>query len=839
METRSRFLPDAARILRAAVEEAGGIEILAVGDLDADGRVVQVEILARGSMDAVPSLFCRVRAGQAVIHNHPSGVLEASGADLALAGAYDEAGVAVAIVDNAVERELWVVEPHRRSRVRLDPAFVREVFSTLLPRVLPRFEARPAQVDMACEVAARLDEDGVLVAEAGTGTGKSLAYLVPAALWAKANGSRVAVSTWTRTLQDQLVGQDLPLLERAGLTFVWAVLKGRNNYACRRRIEAAVAEGAADAEEGAQLAALAGWAETSATGARSDLPFPISQDLWERIESDRHQTLSARCPHFARCFWYEALRAASPAHLVVLNHSLLLADLAIKQETGGRGLLPACERIVLDEAHHLEDAATSAGSTRVSLLAIRRAARPLLRHRERPGALDRLATDWGGVLSPLAEDARGRFLDGLAEAGRLTETAVGEAPALLAEAALAAGLEDQALPVDPDPSARAFDEPAIDPSVAAWEPPVANLADHLAAAARALGAVEAGLEGVEIPLRSVQPFLDLRRARLRLAGQAATARAFLSEDPEWCRWLEPEARAPQAALCRAPVDVSAFLASALYRSTRTLVLTSATLAVRGSFDHLLERVGLAGWLEASGAEPAVAHAWPSPFRFEEQALLGLPRDLPTPGDPGWEDAIAAFLVQAIEVSRGGAFVLCTSFQALRHFADRAEAALGHRMAILRQEAGSRSRLLARFREDPDSVLFATDSFWEGVDVKGEALRLVAIPRLPFGVPTEPVTRARHARLAARGLDPFRTLSLPEAVLKLRQGFGRLIRSTTDRGAVLVLDRRIHDRWYGRLFLASLPPARRAVGPGRAVLAALEAFYGADASESDGPPDRTR
>jgi len=481
---------------------------------------------------------------------------------------------------------------------------------------------------------------------------------------------------------------------------------------------------------------------------------------------------------------------------------------------------------VLDEAHHLEDAATSAGSTRVSALAVRRAVAPLLRHRERPGALERLAADWAGVLSPLAEPVRARLLDAVAEAGRLAEAAAGEAPDLLAAAAVAAGLEDQALPVDadPPPAGPDPDEAPPEPPPAAWEAPVAGLADRLAGAARALGAVEACLEGQDVPPRAVQPLLDLRRARLRLGGHATAARAFLARDPEWCRWLEPEARSAQAALCRAPVDVGPFLAGAVYRPTRTLVLTSATLAVRGSFDHLLDRVGLAPWLEASGAQPAVARAWPSPFRFEEQALLGLPRDLPVPGDPAWEDAVSAFLVRALGISGGGAFVLCTSFQALHALADRAEDALGHRMAVLRQEAGGRTRLLARFRDDPDSVLFGTDSFWEGVDVKGDALRLVAIPRLPFGVPTEPVTRARHARLAARGVDPFRALSLPDAVLKLRQGFGRLIRSATDRGAVLVLDRRIHDRWYGRLFLASLPPARRAVGPGRAVLAALEAFY---------------
>ncbi len=285
--------------------------------------------------------------------------------------------------------------------------------------------------------------------------------------------------------------------------------------------------------------------------------------------------------------------------------------------------------------------------------------------------------------------------------------------------------------------------------------------------------------------------------------------------------MEPDGR-DRATLCRAPIDVGPFLGTTLYSVARSLVLTSATLAVRNGFGFTLSRLGL----EPAGPDtPEVElRQFPSPFDFASQVLLGLPRDLPPPNHPQHTDAAAHLVTQALELSGGGAFVLCTSYQQIHALGSRVESALGHRLAILRQGEQGRFQLLQRFIRDPDSVLFGTASFWEGVSVKGDALRLVIIPRLPFGVPTEPITQARHERLRGSGLEPFRADTMPRAVLRLRQGFGRLVRGRTDRGVVLILDRRLHDRWYGRQFLAALPPATRAIGPSRLVLARVERFY---------------
>ena len=456
----------------------------------------------------------------------------------------------------------------------------------------------------------------------------------------------------------------------------------------------------------------------------------------------------------------------------------------------------------------------------------------MLGSRRRKGVLGRIESRWAGAVSPLDAQARQALSERVAVVDHLARQLRAEAPAWLEDLAHSVGLDGQPLLLDSHAEPRLRDgapdeDPEQEPAPAAWHEPALLLAERSSAVARAMGSLEKLFDEVQLDPRQVQPILELRRARLRLAGQAASARAALEQHQDFCRWAAPDGRHSRAVLCRAPVDVGPFLTRALYESSRGLVLTSATLAVRNSFSFLLARLGLDAWAAGPDAPALEQRRWASPFDFGQQVLLCLPRDLPPPDQPGHLDAAAELLVRSLEITRGGAFVLCTSHRQVDALADRIDAALGHELAVLRQREASRTRLLQRFRDDPDSVLVGTDSFWEGVNIKGDALRLVAIPRLPFGVPSEPITRARHARMRAQGLDPFRVDSLPRAVLRLRQGFGRLIRASSDRGAVLLLDRRLHDRWYGRQFLAALPPATRAVGPRRVVLARLERFFHGD------------
>ncbi|MBK9644774.1 MAG: hypothetical protein IPO67_06425 [Deltaproteobacteria bacterium] len=383
-----RFTREAASALRLAIKEAGGDEVFAVGTLDDRGRVATIEVHARGHQSAV-NAPARARAGEVVIHNHPSGDLRPSDPDLALAGRFGDEGVGFIIVNNAVSNERWVVEPAKRRPVPVDEDALREVFELALPRAMGRqHEARGQQLEMALSVARLLNDGGVLMAEAGTGTGKSLAYLIPSILWAQANDSKVVISTYTRTLQGQLMTEDLPMARRAGLSFEAALLKGRGNYLCRRKLQDALNDPFGDL---AWLRRLDEFAARAQEGSMQDLGEAVPEEIWERVESDSDHTLRVRCPHYNQCFFYDSRRRAASAHLLIVNHALLLADLSVKAKSDGDGLLPRFGRVIFDEAHHLEDAATSATAGLFSALSVSRAVAPLLpRKGDRPGALERL-----------------------------------------------------------------------------------------------------------------------------------------------------------------------------------------------------------------------------------------------------------------------------------------------------------------------------------------------------------------------------------------------------------------------------------------------------------------
>ncbi len=818
MPSRLRFTAAAAQALRegiaraatAAGERPEPVEVFAIGDVE-EGEVVGVTITCRGRGDRVLALVDRPRAGQVVIHNHPSGDLRPSEADLRLAHRYGEDGVGFVIVDDAVQRSNFVVEPHAPRAAPVDDEALERFFTEGLPRALPGWEARPQQLEMARRVARCLERDEPVLIEAGTGTGKSLAYLVPAALWARANEAKVAISTYTRSLQAQLLHADLPLLRAGGLDATWAVLQGRNNYLCRRRLALADAEEEGD-NRPAELDALLGWARTAADGIRADLPFSVDGALWERVMSDADLTLSTRCPHYDRCFFYQARRRAAAADLVVVNHALLMADRILVDQLG-RGVLPRVRRVVVDEAHHLEEAATGAGAHRLTALAVRRAALPLLDARRRKGALSRTARALGDDRGPLSPDDRAELHTRCAVAASSVEALAGVVEHLCGQIA------DRAL--DADGAPRRITPELCDTELWRLEiaPDVHRLSHELVQATEHIDAVLELFAEVRVPEDRAQPLLDLRRAHRRLTEHARIAADFLEYRDDLARWVEL-ARGRRgdrsAAICAAPIDVGPLLERVLWRPLPGTACTSATLAVNRSFTYWKRRHGLA---------EVDTEVIPSPFDHARQAILGLPRDIPPPDDPGYAARATEVAAEAVAISDGGAFVLCTSYAAVSAFARALRGRADGRPILAQGEAG-RTALLQRFMDNPRAVLVGTDSFWEGVSVRGQGLRLVIIPRLPFRVPTDPLRQARHERVRQQGLDPFLAYSLPEAVIKLRQGYGRLIRSRSDRGAVLILDRRIHDRRYGQVMLRALPPARRVKAPWPIVAAQLRHLYAA-------------
>ena len=832
------------RALQAAIADAGGNEVFLLGNLDDQQVTTSVRVLARGNRHAVPALLKIPRPGEVVIHNHPSGTLQPSDADLNIASALGNNGVGAYIVNNAVTDIYVVVEPHvTTTTARLDSAHAAALLAPggAIAGRLTGYEHRPQQLQMLDAVAAAFNRDATLTVEAGTGTGKSMAYLLPAIAWSMLNRERVVVSTHTINLQEQLIKKDLPFLtEQAGLKCATALVKGRGNYLCRRKAAQVEAQGAllVEDEQQRELNELLAWGKHTTDGSLSDLPVRPRPEVWEQVISENDNCLRARCPYYSTCFFYEARRAAAKADIIVVNHHLLMADLALRDEMGSytqNAVLPPSRRVIIDEAHHLEDVATNYFGMRLSYATIERTFGRLrsLKH-EHKGVLPALMMALDSIALPEDQPAAqgaARWIEDRLLPQRLSVLV--DAEQCFAE--LLTGLEDElgrgATP-GTDQKLRVTAAFRKRPYWHTLENRLAHLSVLLDGLARDCEGVCERIEQLSDESGRQVLFLntELRALQGRVAGFAAALLVFVGDDENTCRWIEARQRprfGKSIAFHSAPIAVGPLLRRALFEQFPTVVLTSATLAVGGRFDYLHDQLGLSALGDRERVQTLRVE---SPFDFATQALLAIPKDLPEPNDPRYEAATHEAIVETLRATRGGTFVLFTAYGAL----NRAVAATGSDLraaglTVLQQGETNRHALLNRFIADPRAVLFATDSFWEGVDVRGDALRCVMISRLPFRVPTEPIEQARVEAIEARGGNAFAEHTVPQAVIKLKQGFGRLIRSRTDRGAVVLLDSRIVRKPYGRIFLDSLPPARRLIAERQAVYQALRRFFGEGAA----------
>ncbi|PLX83495.1 MAG: helicase [Desulfuromonas sp.] len=833
------FSPDARQLMRAAITDAGGNEVFFVGRTDADLRVVEVEVLARGSQEAVPAIMQACSHGEVVIHNHPSGHLQPSGADIEIASRLGALGVGFYIVDNGAERVYRVVEAFApRTEQRVEPERIDAILGPggEVAKSLPGYEDRPEQLRMAFAVGEAFNGGKLGVVEAGTGTGKSLAYLVPAILWALGNEERVVVSTNTINLQEQLVRKDIPFLQRvSGLQFRAVLVKGRGNYLCLRRLESARLEpGLFDDEHAGELAAVGEWAAKTADGSKEELTFLPRQQVWEEVRCEFDQCARVRCQHYGACFFHRARRRAAQADLLVVNHALLLSDLALRDQTdnySAAAVLPPFERIILDEAHHLEDVATNYFSAQITRFSFARVLNRLRHPRKAdmgllPRFLSSLARELPDSEDELYRDLHGRVENLLVDRQARFDRAVRDLEQIGTDLAASLGrrLSD-----------REEIRHRIVPAFAAgetWgeiEERVRKLSKETGLLAKAvrelLRACDKIPEAVHDKLSS--NLVDIRGIAARLEGIASDLGGFVACAEGTCSWIEVKrGRIGRGSgvvprLCSAWLEVAGHLKRAIYDRFKTVVMTSATLAVGTSFDFFRHRVGLDRTEPGRVGELLLA----SPFDFAHQALVAVPTDIPEPGRAGFPEAVRDLVERAVLAADGRSFVLFTAYSLLQRVHAELSPVLAARgYHCLRQGEENRHRLLQKFAQDPTSVLFGTDSFWEGVDVPGRALEQVIIARLPFKVPTEPVLEARAEAIERAGGDPFMEYTVPQAVLKFKQGFGRLIRHREDRGVVLILDARVVKKGYGRIFLRSLPDAETVAAPTEEVFARIEAFF---------------
>jgi len=755
----------------------------------------------------------------------------------AAGNAWPEALLGAAESSASAPKAIGAMLPRRPRRGRSDPVELQAKLQDIGPaslapegpvaQVHPTYEHRPGQIDMARAVAAALEREEFLLVEAGTGTGKSLAYLIPAIAFARSEGVPVIVSTNTKNLQDQLVQRDIPVAGRAlGLEFKAELLKGRSNYLCPRLLAAAVerVRESVFRDDRLALAHVIAWAADAPIADLEELPpeaFAIAPALRSIVPSvrARNEACAGRKCTYYQCCPVEVARArAQNADVVVVNHALLLAS-------AGTTVLPEHEHVVIDEAHNLEEVATEQLGREVTDGSVR-------------GLLRLLS---GEGMEPVPE----RMVEWLAAAETPNDELVHEAQTAFPEAVaqLEYALEDlTAAVLDFTEATPAGDRGSAERSSIRLTPE-ARSGEVWQAVVAELPTVVQGAEAVKTLLTRFGEALaasgrepDEATAALVLdLGQLLTLLTELQtsltiiiggeSDREYVCWVASWATRrgePGWGLRAAPIDVGPALKASLYEDASSVIMTSATLTVEDSFDYLRQRLGL-----ESERDRLLELVVPSPFDFPNQLLLCIPADLPLPTDRAFDEASQEAILQAAGVARGGTLCLFTSREGMTKAFERLQGPLEAQSLtpICQDMATSRTAALEALRDDPTAVLFGVKSFWEGVDVPGEALRCLVIVRLPFAVPTDPIIQARQERVVEQGLNGYDEYYVPNAVIGFRQGIGRLIRTKTDRGAVFVLDRRILLRRYGVRFMQSIPSCRIARGPLRDCLAQVEAMLG--------------
>ena len=797
--------------MREAIRDAEGQEVLFVIKTDETGMGMDVVTAARGNDTAAPFIYPAAEKGDAVIHNHPSGVLKPSSNDLTIAAKLGNEGIGFYIVNNLVSKIYCVSEavPGRRITL-LDKESLCSILlpGGLLSKEFEYYEVRDSQVEMLEKVIDAFNNNEINVIEAGTGVGKSFAYLIPALQWARQNKERVVVSTATINLQQQLIDKDIPLLQRiTGTRLKGVLVKGRGNYICLRKLEEAIQEQSLFNEENDELNVLNRWARVTKDGSKSDLAFMPDRTLWNKVCSESDACMGMKCPKREKCFVMKARKETASAQILVVNHHLLFSDLGMRIHGAGfegTAVLPPYSRVIFDEAHTIEKSATSFFSENYNKFLLLKSLNALYGRKKRVvyGVFEKIKLL---VNAPDELDSVPSLISKIRELVDLVEqfslTFIGE------------DTTKRLLPSD---------------SSVLLENLVNAFYNLHRATAKLIQVLHDGAGDLLLEADDNTDVFNLRiiLQRLQKVCSVLDALQHYGENDEKIVWMEKKRTGKNdtfSSFFITPLDISGMMKAAVYEPQSTAVFTSATLTVQKKFNFWKERIGLN--LADSGTDRTVTYVrLKSPFEYRKQVLLSIPQDAPDPGSEAFQGFMSQTIMDILELSEGKGLVLFTSYSMLRKTYAETRSFLEQRgITVMKQGDADRSKLLVTFNTDISSVLFATDSFWEGVDVPGESLKVVIICKLPFRVPTDPIVKARMERIEARGGNPFFDLSLPEAAMRLKQGFGRLMRRKNDHGIVAILDPRIIRKGYGKALLDSLPETAVSITSKENMLLDIEDF----------------
>lgn len=801
MDIREKITSQAIEVMRREIEEVGGNEVFFRGIPNEEGVVEEVEVLARGNRHSVPAILKQMRKGEVIIHNHPSGYLNPSDADIEVASVYsNKMDGASYIVNNNVDDIFVIVELTKVENVKIDigPYFEEK---GLLAGTFKEFEYRKEQLDMAKAIEEGLNSETKVIVEAGTGTGKTLGYLIPAIEWSIKNKKRVVITTNTINLQEQLLNKDIPIAKKViPENFNYILVKGRGNYLCNRKLHNVAAGETLDLEsfdqnQKSQIKEIIRWGEYTEKGDKAELPFEADINVWEHFQSESDMCAGNKCPYKAECFFLKAREEKKKADVLITNHHLYFSDLSIRKEIGFNteySILPEYELVVFDEAHNIEKVARDYFSYEISKYAFTKTMNQIYtmekNKKKGTGILDifinylKICDYEGkkGVERELENDIKikhrnlyltGRkFFDYLIDIftkGQNGSLAIRLKKDELQKAKYFVGLDN------------AKDELVVE------------ISSYLKKVRTILGKVR-DVEDKEGHISDFSRYID------RLEGFFENLKFITSlEDDKFIYWVEVNGKKSNSKLVATPLKIDNELEKNLYTHLKQMIFTSATIAIGSDFGYFKNSIGL--------TEKTVEKVIHSPFDYNNQMKVYIPKDVPNPTDPIFNDKITDFVKSLILRTEGKCFLLFTSYQALNYIyfsiKDELEEA---GLNLMLQGQLPRTQLVNLYKTIKNPVLFGTDSFWEGVDIKGEQLSSVIIIKLPFKVPSDPVTEAIIENITQQGKNAFVEYQIPESVIKFKQGIGRLIRSKSDRGIITILDNRIITKTYGKYFKEAIP-----------------------------------
>lgn len=799
MDVSNYFTNEITEKIKEEIKIAHQNEVFFSGQIDKNGIVISVDVGARGNENTVPVNQTLKRNSSVLIHNHPSGNLTPSGADLSIASECSENAQGFYIINNEVTDVYVVIEPVKPKSIKKissDEAAFYISQGGALSKISDSFEERKVQIELLKNIVKAFNEQKIAVFEAGTGVGKSYSYLIPSVLWAVSNNQKVVISTGTINLQQQLCEKDIPAVEKIiGKKINYVLMKGRQNYICKRRL--ADVSGLLDLfdNETEEITKIAQWANSSETGSKSELPFMPSENSWSKVNSESDGCMGMRCPYHNECFVMKIRKEAAGANIIVVNHHLLFAD--IESRMGGAGyddaaVLPPYKYIVFDEAHGIEAAATSFFSETVNRFKLNKLINQMYRKRKNSeaGHLCSLA-----ILSSNEEKAANAYEIVTKIKNSLNDVEIAANDLMKNEYTM-----------------RLFEGTARDfgPLLVA----IGNLSVFLGDFCSLIRVI---MDGIDDDDKDVPFYWESKIILRRLDSYVLLLRTFplWDEKRDYVFWIQKKRLPPEMIrdnsepqyvnFIQTPLDISHLMNEGVFEKMNCVICTSATLKTGNDFNYWMSRNGI----RCSSADKILCKEYPSPFPYKTNMLFAVPSDAPLPESSEYQQFIETAITRLINAANGRTLVLFTSYESLKSaYTDVCATLKGFHGRIMKQGDDDNSKLLDAFKKEKESVLFATDSFWQGVDIPGESLSQVIIVKLPFTVPNDPVFVARSEAVKRRGGNSFMELSVPDAVIKFRQGIGRLIRRSDDKGCVVVLDRRIFEKRYGSVFTASIPECKK-------------------------------